>query len=102
MANVIIKRMADGLMRNRPFGDSQKQKEFALTHLNTGFTSVAWFKVNGEGVEAAEEVFDLTNNPSRQQERVEVYGRGPSLSSGDIVEVDGVNYLCCSFGWEKL
>ena len=26
---------------------------------------------------------------------------GPSLSVGDIVQVDAEEYLCCSMGWEK-
>jgi len=54
------------------------------------------------GMDAAEEMFDLTNNPGRQAEREALYGRGPSLSKGDIVEVEGVNYVCCSMGWEVL
>ena len=53
-----------------------------------------------EGEEAAEEAFDLTNNPSRQEEREIKYGRGPSLSVGDVVCVDGVNYACLSMGWQ--
>lgn len=56
-----------------------------------------------EGEDAAEEVFDLTNNPSRQDERDELYGRRyRSVSVGDIVRVDGVNYLCASMGWKVL
>ncbi|HEX8605111.1 MAG TPA: hypothetical protein VF774_20875 [Pseudoduganella sp.] len=35
----------------------------------------------------ADELFDLTNNPGRQQEREQKYGRGRSLSVGDIVKV---------------
>ena len=55
----------------------------------------------GEGV--AEEIFDLTNNPSREEERAVRYGNGRSLSSGDIVEVEGGDkYLCLSTGWAKL
>lgn len=52
--------------------------------------------------EAAEEMFDLTNNPSRQEERIRTYGNGRSISVGDIVNVDGVDYLCMSAGWEEL
>lgn len=55
-----------------------------------------------EGEAVAEEVFDLTNNPSRQDEREEVYGRGRSLSVGDIVNVDGTMFLCASSGWIEL
>ena len=63
------------------------------------YKEVPAFEVDGEGNAAAEEVFDLTNNPNRQEEREMVYGRGRSVSVGDIVNVDGVNYLCASIGW---
>lgn len=67
------------------------------------FTSSEPFEVEGEGVDAADEAFDLTNNPGRQEEREEKYGRGRSLSSGDIVEVNGTeHWVCLSFGWDKL
>ena len=52
-----------------------------------------------EGLYAAEEAFELTNNPSREEERNARYGNRRSVSTGDIVEVDGTNYLCGSFGW---
>lgn len=58
--------------------------------------------VRGVGKEIAEEIFDLTNNPSRQEEREELYGRGRSVSVGDIISVDGENWLCCSMGWARL
>ena len=45
---------------------------------------------------------DLTNNPSRQEEREVRYGNHRSVSVGDIVEVDGVNYLCLPNGWEQI
>ena len=54
------------------------------------------------GEEAAEEMFDLSNNPSRIDERVLVWGNYRSLSVGDVVHVDGESYLCCSQGWHKL
>ena len=55
-----------------------------------------------EGEDVAEEVFDLTNNPSRQDERERLYGRGRSVSVGDVVAVDGVNYFCAFTGWRQL
>ena len=67
-----------------------------------------WYKAgpsmyfNEEGEAAAEEYFDLTNNPSRQYSREKYYGRGRSLSVGDMVEVDGVLYLCASEGWVEV
>jgi hypothetical protein len=55
----------------------------------------------------AEECFDLTNNPSRQDERVKAYGRGRSLSVGDVVDLgnnlfNGGQWLCAPMGWVKL
>lgn len=54
------------------------------------------------GEAAAEEVFDLTNNPARQDEREQVYGLGRSISVGDILDVEGQEWLCCSHGWCRL
>lgn len=55
-----------------------------------------------EGEKAAEEMFDLTNNPGRQEEREERYGRGRSVSVGDIVSSGGNSYLCMSRGWSQI
>lgn len=81
-------------------GDAEKMAlvREELPHYTVGGT----FETNLEGEEAAEEAFDLTNNPGRQEEREEKYGRGRSVSSGDIIEVDGVKFVCMSIGWEKL
>lgn len=54
------------------------------------------------GEDGADEAFDLTNNPSRQEEREEKYGRGRSLSVGDVVQVGDEKFACLSFGWEKI
>lgn len=53
-------------------------------------------------LDICEEVFDLTNNPGRQKERLLAYGRGRSVSVGDLVSVDNVFYLCKSVGWEAV
>lgn len=74
-------------------GEFEKSKEVDVSGIYTH-----------EGV--AEDMFDLTNNPSRQDERELLYGRGRSVSVGDIVEVEsGENvesWLCMSFGWKKV
>lgn len=78
----------------------------ALAHrlFNEGGYNTLWQFVTDARVpeKICEEVFDLTNNPSRQDEREEGYGTGKSLSVGDIVEINDVAYLCDSMGWVKL
>jgi hypothetical protein len=54
------------------------------------------------GQAAANEAFDLTNNPGREEEREEIYGRLRSISVGDIVRVDGKEWVCMSTGWKLL
>lgn len=54
------------------------------------------------GGDVAEEIFDLTNNPNRQEEREHLYGRLRSLSVGDIVVVEGQLYVCLPSGWETI
>ena len=60
------------------------------------------FVVDGDSKDAAEEVFDLTNNPGRCDERFEKYGTGRSLSVGDIVVVGEEQWVCMSFGWQVI
>lgn len=61
------------------------------------------FTVDKENaIEAAEEVFDITNNPSRQDECVEVYGCHRPVNVGDIVVVDGTSFLCENIGWTAI
>lgn len=84
------------------FGDDAL-KQVRHNYLAGNHVATPYFEVKGEGEAAAEEVFDLTNNPSRQEEREEKYGRGPSLSSGDIVEMkNGELWACMSIGWKRL
>jgi hypothetical protein len=60
-----------------------------------------------EGAAAAEEMFDLTNNPGRQVEREEKYGRHRSVSVGDIIEVEEQpelksTWICEPSGWKRI
>ena len=66
------------------------------------YETAAEFAVLGEGESAAEEVFDISNNPSREVERRLLYGRFRSVSVGDIVTAGGVDYLCLPTGWTVL
>ena len=63
------------------------------------YTASQDIEVFGIAEDACEELFDLTNNAYRQGERVVKYGRGRSLSVGDMVEVGNVFYVCRPNGW---
>ena len=102
MAVATIKLVNEQFMSEFYFRPNQEQTASSLQ-------KDGWYRVQGtmgvpdlEGEAVAEEVFDLTNNPGRQDEREELYGRHRSLSVGDIVNVDGTDWLCCSQGWWRL
>lgn len=100
MTQVMIKFAPNHVMTAVHFNDAKDVVYKALKERT--YTNSDVFEVVGQGQDAADEVFDLTNNPSRQEEREEVYGRGRSLSVGDIVVVGEEKYLCLSFGWHRL
>ena len=103
MANIIIK--LSPLEVTRDFVLYGKKADLVCAaHLEAGNYEIlpAFESFGIEGEQGAEEAFDLTNNPSRQEERELKYGRHRSVSVGDIVEVDGVDFLCDNFGWCQL
>jgi hypothetical protein len=83
------------------FTFGKKDAPMIREHL-PNYVAVCSFETKKEGEEAAEEVFDLSNNPYRERERAEIYGDHRSLSVGDVVDVDGIKYACMSMGWSKL
>lgn len=68
-------------------------------------TQVATFTTPLEGEAAAEQCFHIFNAPHELlndfEKNIAETNRGPSMSVGDIAQVDGVPYLCCSYGWRK-
>ncbi len=100
MATVKIKFCPSYMLGRLYMGDAIVAVRTALA--DRTYTMSESFEVSQTGQNAAEEVFDLTNNPIRQEERERVYGLGRSLSSGDIVDVDGEQWVCLSIGWAKL
>ena len=98
MPNVVLKLVESELMGEFYFTKDQAGKAKELLKAGKYKNSGSFF-LSQEGVDAAEDMFDMTNNPGRQYEREKYYGRGRSVSVGDIVEVDGVNYLCANIGW---
>ena len=85
----------------RDFTVYEDRMELVRTEL-PHYTKAGSFETDLTGEDAAEEAFNLTNYPSRQEERERKYGRCRSVSTGDVVEVDGVKYVCMSCGWEAL
>ena len=101
MTTVTVKRLAQG--KRREFYTSQTLAATARRMMAEGC-----YEVEGTlsvdqltGADAAEEVFDLTNNPSRTEECEERYLLR-SVTVGDILTVDGVDFLCAPIGWEKI
>lgn len=100
MSKVIIKLLAPEKMVHFYMGFGVQE---AQAMLDAGEYKVCEpIELEGAGSQGAEEAFDLTNNPSRQSERASLYGRGRSVSVGDVVEVDGQNYLCAGMGWKMM
>lgn len=56
---------------------------------------------NVSGEAAAEEVFDIFNNPSRIADKQNL-GLIGSVGVGDIITVDGIAFYCNSVGGKKL
>lgn len=69
---------------------------------NGEYSSVFRYETDLEGEAAAEELFDLTNNPDRDDERTEKCGTIRSLSVGDIVELNNERWVCQSIGWGRI
>jgi hypothetical protein len=66
------------------------------------YNLIGHIQTDKTGEAAAEDMFDLSNNPSRQEERDLKWGQYRSLSVGDVVHVDNESFVCCSLGWKKL
>lgn len=70
--------------------------------LRYGYAEIFSIEVNATGEAAADECFDLSNNPMREVQRDFVWGQRRSLSVGDVVHSAGESFLCLPFGWQKL
>lgn len=84
------------------YGEEDPSGLVKLLREDNQYKVIGTMAVTGEGTRAAEEVFDLSNNPARSEERAEMYGNHRSLSVGDIVNVDGTEFVCLPFGWHQL
>ena len=71
----------------------------ACQFLNSdGYDAARHYPVEATGEDAAEELFDMSNNPGR--------GNGlwkmRSMSVGDVACVEGVFYMCDNVGWVEI
>lgn len=100
MALVKVRFLPVQLMAKMYSGDPIQTVVDALDAGN--YTESVLFTVDGDSMDAAEEAFDLTNNPFRQDEREEKYGRGRSISVGDVVVVGDEEWVCLPMGWKEV
>lgn len=63
---------------------------------------IGTFETDKENEYAAEDMFDLSNNPGRETERDFRWGSNRSLSVGDIVQVNDDRWVCAAVGWVKV
>jgi peptide methionine sulfoxide reductase MsrA len=98
---VVVMKVADDMLGD--FYRSVNPMLHARQLRRTGnYRRAAEFVTHQSGEAAAEEAFDISNNPSRENLRQEVFGRQRSVSVGDIVEVNGEEFFCAAMGWQKM
>jgi hypothetical protein len=98
---VVVMAVADDMLGNF-YGSSNPMLHAKRLRRTGNYRFAGQFVTHQSGQAAAEEAFDISNNPSRDTLRQEVFGRQRSLSVGDIVEVNGEEFFCASMGWQKM
>ena len=63
---------------------------------------IGTFETDKDAEYAAEDMFDLSNNPGRDGERSFRWGSNRRLSVGDIVQVNDDCYVCGVVGWVRV
>lgn len=110
MLKVTMLNVVDSIYREVLVASIRKDEK-NLAHFWTGeegnHNAVGTFYTDaGNEFSAAEEAFDLSNNPARESERLLVQAKTRSVSVGDVVKVEGngnTRYmLCLNEGWLEL
>jgi hypothetical protein len=108
MKTVVAKFLSDQMF-SKVMRNSLSLSDNILSEFYQSFDSFYHFSLElpdknwRDPVDWAEEVFDIMNNPSRQKERNNYFpDHSRSLSVGDVVEVDGENFVCSPVGWSKI
>ena len=87
------------------FGSFELYRSEALEQVRTNRSSyrlVGMIPTDLVGEDAAEMVFDISNNPSKESLKESMGWVGRSLSVGDIVVVDGAEFVALPVGWKIL
>ena len=99
---------APGWLRRDMYGEKGSMSALARANIDLYEQFPVTFATEKTGEDAAEEAFDLTNNPSRDEDRrIAGFVNHRSLSTGDVVRVlqfrePVTEYVCLSVGWKKL
>ena len=103
MASVFI--LSAHNVREMMFANTKADRiALACKFLNSnGYDASLTFKVTGDGADGAEEIFDLTNNPSMFERRYALgWVNRRAVSVGDVVAIKGVFFLCDNVGWVEI
>lgn len=102
MSTVTVKFLPSELMRNFLMAGREHRMQWVKDNLKNYSDSMAFELVGYNPEDCCEEMFDISNNPSRQVERAKMFGKYRSVSVGDVIVVDGVKWICDSVGWKKI
>lgn len=102
MSTVTVKFLPSELMRNFLMAGRDRRMQWVKDNLKNYSDSMTFELVGYNPEDCCEEMFDISNNPSRQVERAKMFGKYRSVSVGDVVVVDGVKWICDSIGWKKI
>lgn len=96
--HVVINFCPPTLLREAPFLEPHEFKELLPDYEHTQELTLE-FHISVEPQDVCEELFDISNNPARNEFRNILLPHTRSISVGDIVTVEGVNYLCTFDNW---
>ena len=109
--SAIVLSMNSEASRNRPvFAEDSVIKSYVSEKLR-GYYNIDFFDSMMVNLEVAsddpiaicEEIFDVTNNPSRNEDRAALgLNKVRSLSVGDVVMVEDRSYVCLPVGWSEI
>ena len=93
------------VFHNNGYRYSDNPEEFVAKNID-GYGLIGTWLTDLTGEKAAEDAFDMTNNPSREKERELFWKTNRSISVGDVVIVNNHSrlsyFLCMPVGWKNI